>query len=225
MSVQPAGGPVPVFYGTLGDIRQEPLENLPAPLAALRRAHDKLMASYANGELDRTTLALRLSSLVYTSPDGTVWTIGASSGHWYVRPRGRRNWELSSPPSSSNGIGGLGVLADSASDTVATDAAEDTDTRAAEDDLVTAPETFDTAGYGQTPQDTLDTADPGELAGETQTFDYGTWDTATPDPGNTADTTGLTTVTDTPSTDIPDDTADVTGSSAPDVTAAPAEFR
>jgi hypothetical protein len=58
----------------------------------------ELMASYDAGHLTRSELATRLDDAKVTHTDGSVWTIGVSSGQWYSKYVGTENWSAALPP-------------------------------------------------------------------------------------------------------------------------------
>lgn len=86
----------PILHGTLGSVAQES-RVLPAPLLALRRAFTRTLHDYADGNIDRTSVSLRLAALTCVDGAEQIWTIGASTGRWYRRTAQARTWTPADP--------------------------------------------------------------------------------------------------------------------------------
>jgi hypothetical protein len=86
-----------VQHGTLRSELDEPAVLLPA-FSELAARVAELMASYDAGHLTRSALAGELDTAKVTHTDGSVWTIGVSSGQWYRRLSGVGTWEAALPP-------------------------------------------------------------------------------------------------------------------------------
>lgn len=90
-----------IQHGTLRSELDEPAE-LPPEFSALAEKFDELRQSYDAGELSRAEFAESLSGVAVTSHDGSVWTIGATTGQWYRRFSGGNRWEPAMPPEAGS---------------------------------------------------------------------------------------------------------------------------
>lgn len=83
--------------GILRSELDEP-KNLPAPFLDLITQISQARHGYDTGSLTKNQYATVLRGLRIVGPDGTEWTMGATSGRWYCRPVGGA-WVPSTPPS------------------------------------------------------------------------------------------------------------------------------
>lgn len=83
--------------GILRSELDEP-KNLPGPFLDLITQISQARHGYDTGSLTKSQYATVLRGLRIVGPDGTEWTMGATSGRWYCRPVGGA-WVPSTPPS------------------------------------------------------------------------------------------------------------------------------
>lgn len=84
------------YHGVLRSELDEP-SKLPQAFEMLIEEANRARHQYERAELTKTQLAEVLQGLRVTGPDGTEWTMGATSGRWYRRPQGG-TWVPSLPP-------------------------------------------------------------------------------------------------------------------------------
>lgn len=89
-----------VSFGTLRSELDEP-SILPASFEELVRRATQAKAEYNAHSISKVDYAGLLSKLVISAPDGTEWTIGASSGQWFRRFPDS-NWIPTIPPSAED---------------------------------------------------------------------------------------------------------------------------
>lgn len=83
--------------GILRSELDEP-KNLPGPFLDLITQIGQARHGYDTGSFTKSQYATVLRGLRIVGPDGTEWTMGATSGRWYCRPVGGA-WVPSTPPS------------------------------------------------------------------------------------------------------------------------------
>ena len=83
--------------GILRSELDEP-KNLPGPFLDLITQIGQARHGYDTGSFTKSQYATLLRGLRIVGPDGTEWTMGATSGRWYCRPVGGA-WVPSTPPS------------------------------------------------------------------------------------------------------------------------------
>lgn len=101
-TVAPARRPWQVHRGTLRSELDEPAELHPA-FAEMATAIDALRRRYEDGEITRLEFAVALNDAKVAQPDGSVWTVGASTQQWYRRFPGSGRWEPALPPEVHDG--------------------------------------------------------------------------------------------------------------------------
>ncbi len=84
------------YHGVLRSELDEPAK-LPQAFEQLIEEVGKARHAFERGDLTKVQLAEVLRNLRVVGPDGTEWTMGASSGRWYRRPVGG-TWVPSLPP-------------------------------------------------------------------------------------------------------------------------------
>jgi hypothetical protein len=84
------------YHGVLRSELDEPAK-LPMAFEQLIEEVSKARHAFERGDLTKVQLAETLRNLRVVGPDGTEWTMGASSGRWYRRPVGG-TWVPSLPP-------------------------------------------------------------------------------------------------------------------------------
>lgn len=75
---------MPVVAGVAGSVLPPPPQGLPPRLMRMHRRYRELVEAVADGRLDRRGLKLALSKLPAADAEGRMWTIGATSGRFYV---------------------------------------------------------------------------------------------------------------------------------------------
>jgi hypothetical protein len=86
-----------VQHGTLRSELDEPAV-LPAAFADLAARISWLQSEYESGRLTRSAFADALDTAKVGHTDGSLWTVGVSSGQWYRKIPGGRGWEAALPP-------------------------------------------------------------------------------------------------------------------------------
>lgn len=71
---------------------------LPSVFIEVLTLQAQLERRYKAGELSAAEYAASLANLVIALPDGSSWTIGASTKLWYSKADGDAEWRRSIPP-------------------------------------------------------------------------------------------------------------------------------
>lgn len=90
------------YHGVLRSELDEPAK-LPQAFEMLIEEANKARHLFERGEITKVQLAGVMQGLRVTGPDGTEWTMGATSGRWYRRPVGG-TWVPSLPPEDTGDI-------------------------------------------------------------------------------------------------------------------------
>lgn len=88
------------YHGALRSELDEP-SRLPSAFEQLIEQAGQARHSFERGALTKIQLASVLQGLRVVAPDGTEWTMGATSGRWYRRPVGG-TWVPALPPESED---------------------------------------------------------------------------------------------------------------------------
>jgi hypothetical protein len=75
---------------------------LPPAFSDLAAQVAHLQAEYESGRLTRSSLAEQLDQAKVVHTDGSQWTIGASSGQWYLKLAGGGGWQAALPPEGTD---------------------------------------------------------------------------------------------------------------------------
>ena len=85
-----------MFFGTLRS-ELDTSYALVGVFAELQQEFDALRQQFADGALDQVAYGRALATLYCTAPDGTQWTMGATSSNWYSRASAQDAWAPTPP--------------------------------------------------------------------------------------------------------------------------------
>lgn len=88
----------PVFLGVRVDVSTQAL---PDAYANLEQRINAVVEAY-RGDADEEAALNRLAQLKLSDEHGNVWTVGAGTGRWMVKPSGGKRWQPGHP---SLGVG------------------------------------------------------------------------------------------------------------------------